>query len=77
MSGIKKGKSIMGWEGLLPKALSSIKPEGYSTVHEICEKLNMSKSSASGRLKELRDKNEIEYLEIRNEQGRIVYVYKD
>ena len=78
MSGIKKGKNItVGWEGLLPKALTSIKPEGYSTAEEICEKLNISKSVASSRLKELRENKKIECLQIKNKYGNSIWVYKD
>lgn len=76
MPGIKRGKDLVGWEGLLPKALPE-KPKGYSSADEIAQKLGRNLSTLSSRLKILREAGKIDCMQARSEYGKTIWVYKD
>jgi len=78
MSGIKRGKDIKcGWEELIPKQPSTIKPDGYSTIREVAEKIGVGEKCASAILKQLREEGKINCVQMKNETGHIIWVYKD
>jgi len=78
--GVTKGKDIVigGWKHLVKEyEHPRVKPEGYSTADEIAQVLSISATAVRLKLAVLRRNNKIQCLQIRTDDNKVIWVYKD